>query len=85
MSTELQEMPVQTPFFTASCDELRERVGHALRQSGYMQLRRVHVSTRHGQVRLAGRVPTYHLKQVAQQTALGVEGVQTIENHLVVC
>ncbi len=65
-------------------EELRlaERVAGALRGTGYGALFGVEVTVRWGIVRLTGRVPTYHLKQVAQATALGVAGADRVRNDL---
>lgn len=65
--------------------ELLERVDDALRNSGYSTLRRVKVSISRGRVCLAGQVASYHLKQIAQTAAMSVEGVEELENRLVVC
>jgi osmotically-inducible protein OsmY len=65
--------------------ELLERVDNALRNSGYSTLRRVKVSISRGRVRLAGQVGSYHLKQIAQTAAMSVEGVQELDNRLIVC
>lgn len=65
--------------------ELLELVDDALRNSGYHTLRRVKVSISRGRVRLAGQVTSYHLKQIAQTAAMSVEGVEELENRLVVC
>jgi osmotically-inducible protein OsmY len=61
---------------------LAERVERALRASGYMPLRGIEVTVQARLVILAGRVPSYHLKQVAQTTALSVPGAQQVRNDL---
>jgi len=61
---------------------LAERVKHALRATGYGALRDVEVSVTARIVILAGRVPSYYLKQIAQATALAVPGSHQIENGL---
>jgi len=75
---------------TTSCgrsidDEVRERASLALRQAGYLRLRRIEVSMHEGLATLKGQVTTYHLKQVAQCAVLSVDGVGGVENHIVVC
>jgi len=66
--------------------DLPTRVATALRQKGYSPLREVDVTTKDDLVQLTGQVPTYHLKQVAQETARGVKGVLRVQNDLkVVC
>jgi len=69
---------------TESLEDLRlaERVERALRATGYMPLRDTEVTVHARLVNLAGRVPSYHLKQVAQATALAVPGALQVRNGL---
>ena len=57
----------------------RFEIGHEVearfRRAGYLALRDVACDVRAGTVRLQGHLPTYYLKQVAQQVAGEVEGV----------
>lgn len=62
--------------------DLVERVELALRMTGYGPLRGLAVFALAGVVRLEGRVPSYHLKQVAQAMALGVPGTCRVKNNL---
>ncbi len=70
--------------FAPNPDDLRlaERVGRALRATGYGPLRDVEVTARARLVVLRGRVPSYYMKQVAQTIALAVAGAQDVRNHL---
>jgi osmotically-inducible protein OsmY len=61
---------------------LAERVQAALRASGYRALKGIRVSVRTQVVSLKGRVFSYHLKQLAQETALAVQGAHQIRNDL---
>ncbi|MGE5195686.1 MAG: BON domain-containing protein [Deltaproteobacteria bacterium] len=61
---------------------LTKNVDRALRATGYLALRDLQVVVSEGFVILRGKVPSYHLKQVAQATALGVPGVLEVENEL---
>lgn len=61
---------------------LAERVEHALCATGYGSLRAVAVSVSDRVVMLLGRVPSYHLKQIAQETVLAVPGAHQIHNGL---
>jgi CheY-like chemotaxis protein len=61
---------------------LAARVDRALRATGYGRLREIEVRVQARLVVLTGRVPSYHLKQVAQTTALTVPGVQAVRNDL---
>jgi osmotically-inducible protein OsmY len=65
-------------------DDLRlaERVGQALRATGYLPVRAVEVTVTGRVVLLRGRVPSYYLKQVAQAVALDVPGVRGLWNDV---
>jgi osmotically-inducible protein OsmY len=60
-------------------------VKRRLAQSGRPELRSVRVTAGPDGVRLQGRVSSYYLKQLAQASALAVEGVTTVRNELAVC
>ena len=72
------------PMLGHSGDDTRlaEQVERALRSTGYGPLRNVAISAFERIVILQGRVHSYHLKQVAQETALTVPGVHMIRNDL---
>jgi osmotically-inducible protein OsmY len=55
-----------------------------LRRSSYLALREVACNARDDVVYLHGRLPSYFLKQVAQEIAAGVEGVRRVINRIVV-
>jgi osmotically-inducible protein OsmY len=61
---------------------LAERVGRALRATGYGPLRGIEVTVHARLVILSGRVPSYSLKQVAQTAALAVPGARQVRNDL---
>ena len=61
---------------------LAERVQRALRATGYLPLRGIDVIVQARLVILAGRVPSYYLKQVAQTTVLAVPEVRQVRNDL---
>ena len=56
----------------------------ALTASQYPCVRRVRCYFRDGVARLEGRLPTYHQKQVAQETVRRVPGVRGVDNRIVV-
>jgi osmotically-inducible protein OsmY len=62
-----------------------ERVAHALGATGYAPLRGIEVTVHERLVILGGRVPSCHLKQIAQTIALAVPGVHQVRNDLEVC
>jgi osmotically-inducible protein OsmY len=74
------------PLLMQSLEDLRlaERVQRALRGAGYPPLRAIEFTVHAQLVILGGRVPSYYLKQVAQTTALAVQGAHQIRNDLVV-
>ena len=61
---------------TQSLEDLRlaERIERALHATGYSVLRDIKVFVNARIVRLVGRVPSYHMKQIAQVTAPGRSG-----------
>ena len=61
---------------------LAENVKRALRATGHGSLRGIEVAGHARLVILKGRVPSYYLKQVAQQTALSVPNVDQVRNDL---
>ena len=61
---------------------LAERVERALRATGYGPLRGIAVTVQERLVILGGHVPSYHLKQIAQATALAVPGADQVRNDL---
>jgi osmotically-inducible protein OsmY len=62
--------------------DLKDRIIHALVNSGYASLTCVGCEVDNNRVILRGSVPSYHLKQLAQVHALRVEGVARLENRL---
>jgi len=71
-------------FLAQSVEDLHlaERVERALRASGYGPLRTIDVTVHERQVTLTGRVPSYYLKQVAQQLSLAVPGAHQVRNDV---
>lgn len=71
-----------------ACDvanqRLSTRVHRALVSTGQLPLRQVRVDAEDGRIALAGRLPSFYLKQLAQAAALSVPGVRSLDNQLVV-
>lgn len=63
---------------------LAELVEHALRATGHLTLCDAEVTVQAQVVTLIGRVPTFYLKQLAQTAAGAVEGIERVQNELVV-
>ena len=61
---------------------IHRTVEEELRRSGYMALRHVACIARGDLVYLQGRLPSYFLKQVAQELAARVEGVRRVINRI---
>jgi osmotically-inducible protein OsmY len=57
-------------------------VERALRATGYLSLRNLQIFQHGSAVILQGRVPTYHLKQLAQAIAMAHERVAEVHNEI---
>ncbi len=66
--------------FEALFDEIAEIARAALRQSAYMELRELSCDFNGGVLTLRGCVPTYYLKQLAQEAVADVPGVIEVDN-----
>ena len=64
---------------------LEASVQTQLRHSPYSSLRRISCTLDNGVLVLRGRVPSYYLKQIAQNVAISVDGVSAVQNQLEVC
>ncbi len=53
-----------------------------LQHSAYLELRRISCDCNKGVLTLRGRVPNYHLKQLAQSLLSELEGIQELNNQL---
>ena len=63
-------------------DPIGEIAELCLRRNAYLSLEDVRCDCRNGVLRLWGHVPTYYLKQIAQETVAEVAGVRAIENDI---
>jgi hypothetical protein len=61
---------------------LQELAEGCLRRNPYLALRNVSCDCREGVLVLRGCLPTYYLKQVAQQAVAHLEGVKGVENQI---
>ena len=61
---------------------LQELAEGCLRRNPYLALRNVSCDCRGGVLVLRGRLPTYYLKQVAQEAVAHLEGVQGVDNRI---
>ncbi len=82
MSQAALSIAVPTGQPTRSASELELRVTNALRRSGHRLLHETDCTCLNDTVILTGVVPSFHMKQVAQETARTVDGVRRIDNRL---
>jgi osmotically-inducible protein OsmY len=68
--------------FTALLEEIAEAARQVLRQSPYFELHDVSCEFSGGVLTLRGRVPSYHLKQIAQASVADVPGVVEVHNRV---
>jgi len=68
--------------FAALFQEIAEVAQAALRRSAYFELHNVSCDFSGGILTLYGRVPTYHLKQIAQASVAEVPGVVEVHNRV---
>ena len=68
--------------FAALFQEIAEIAQQLLRKSAYFELRNVSCEFSGGVLTLRGRVPSYHLKQLAQASVADVPGVIEIHNRV---
>jgi osmotically-inducible protein OsmY len=59
-----------------------QRVRSQLQDNPYHALRFISWDYRDGVLTLSGRLPTYHLKQMAQAAVASVEGVERVQNRI---
>jgi hypothetical protein len=65
-------------------DDLATRAEGHLRTSIYPELRVIYCDSHEGTLVLRGRVPSYYLKQLAQEAVRSIEGLKSIVNVVVV-
>jgi hypothetical protein len=82
----MSRLPLPTPNCVSSLSPYQPSIDHKvaerLERSGYRALREITSSTNNGVVCLMGLLPSYYLKQVAQELAIGVEGVRHVVNRI---
>ena len=66
-----------------TCDaSLEERIGLAADDSHYLSGSNIQIEADHNRVVVRGVVNSYYEKQMAQETLLRIDGVETVVNHL---
>ena len=71
-----------TPIRSPSSERVVASAQRLLRQSRYGALHHVNCEFHEGILTLRGQVASFYMKQVAQTTVRGVEGVEVINNRL---
>ena len=79
---ELLAVPLQKRAASSVDTALIAAIGQSLRETGYPALRNVDIRVSGGDVVLAGRVHSYHQKQLAQATAQQFLQVRGITNDI---
>lgn len=64
---------------------LETKASNALQKNPYLPKRKWRIEASEGRLALHGRVNSWYQKQMAQETLLQLDGVETLENHLEVC
>lgn len=73
------------PGLTSEYDDaaqLRQAVELHLESCGYWYLRKIEVETAEDAVFIRGKVPTFYLKQIAQNLVGQVDGVEKVVNEI---
>ncbi len=65
-------------------DTVQELAQRRLRESAYAPIRKIRCDFHEGVLTLRGYLPTFYLMQVAQTLVVKVEGVQLLNNRIVV-
>jgi hypothetical protein len=81
IATQIEGAPVKTEVNGRLIEEEAER---RLQQSLYPELRRVLCNFRHGILIMYGVVSSFHVRQSAQELVQELEGIEIIDNQLVV-
>lgn len=75
-------MSLATAAAAPAASPLQEAVSKAFESSPYIAGSRVRIEAGEGRVRLHGDVGTFFEKQMAQEVARRIDGVQAVENLL---
>ncbi len=65
-----------------TAEQVAERAESELRRNAYFALKNIACEYREGVLTLNGCLPTYYLKQVAQEAVARLDGVQRIDNRI---
>jgi hypothetical protein len=73
---------VETPHVEAAKGRIAELAEAELHRGPYRALRNVTCAFKGGTLILYGRLPSYHLKQIAQTAVASLPGVERIDNRI---
>jgi osmotically-inducible protein OsmY len=76
--------PAQPSAGLTTTADVAERAENELRRNAYVALKNISCEYHDGVLVLNGCLPTYYLKQVAQEAIARVDGVQRVENRIAV-
>ncbi len=82
-STELvRANPSRTPSPSRHSLDIAQQAEERLRSNSYLALRNISCEFREGVLTLRGRLPSYYLKQVAQNLVAELDSVHTLINAI---
>jgi osmotically-inducible protein OsmY len=82
ITLELPPVEVEVPAPAVRIPDVAERAESELRRNSYVALKNVACEFRDGVLTLNGCLPTYYLKQVAQEAVARLDGIAKIENRI---
>ena len=77
-------IPTPTPTPAEHAGRLAEQAESRLRTNSYYALKQVSCECRHGTLILRGSLPSYYLKQIAQEMVVRLDGVTQVVNQIAV-
>jgi osmotically-inducible protein OsmY len=78
----LETLPLQAQQHPQTPPSVSERAESELRRNAYVALKNIACEYREGVLILSGCLPTYYLKQLAQEAVAGIDGVAFVENRI---
>jgi hypothetical protein len=74
----------QRPMENSAADQTTELAERRLRRNAYLAVRDISCEFHGGVLTLRGCLPTYHLKQIALTAVAVIEGVERIDDQILV-
>jgi osmotically-inducible protein OsmY len=82
MMQNTRDLPSSSPEGLLSSTDLAAAVEARLRESAYLELRRLSCNVHENIVRLKGHVSSYYMRQIAQTLLEGLDGATKIDYQL---